>query len=177
VKASDRQSLPGIILVVIGLVLLIAQWFELTGAGVLAAIAAVFLTAYATSRNYGFLIPGMLLGGLAAGVALQESGYDPQGSLVVIGLAGGFFGIFIVDLLAGHPARWWPLIPGGILSAVGSDELVRGTAAGDAIAHFWPVVLIVAGVAVLITGLRSRGRHDGSAMSAMQTTASPARPT
>lgn len=55
-KASDRQSLPGIILVVIGLVLLVAQWFELRGAGVLAAIAAVFLTAYATSRTYGFLI-------------------------------------------------------------------------------------------------------------------------
>jgi hypothetical protein len=51
-KASDRQSLPRIILVVIGLVLLVAQWFELRGAGVLAAIAAVFLTAFAARRNW-----------------------------------------------------------------------------------------------------------------------------
>jgi len=157
--SSDRQALPGLILVVIGLVLFVAQWFEVTGAGVLAAIAAVFLTTYAASRNYGFLIPGMILGGLAAGVFLQESGYDPQGGLVVIGLAGGFFGIFLVDLLAGHPDRWWPLIPGGILSAVGSDQLVRGTVAADAIARFWPVALVIAGIAILLTSLRSR---DGS---------------
>jgi hypothetical protein len=153
---SDRHALPGIILVGIGLVLLVAQWFELTGAGVLAAIAAVFLTTYAASRNYGFLIPGMILLGLAAGVGLQESGYDPQGELVVIGLAGGFFGIFIVDVLTGHPDRWWPLIPGGILSAVGSEQLVRGTAAADAIVRFWPIVLVIAGVAILMTNLRQR---------------------
>jgi hypothetical protein len=32
-SSSDRRALPGIILVVIGLVLLVAHWFELTGAG------------------------------------------------------------------------------------------------------------------------------------------------
>lgn len=143
-------------LVVIGFVLLAAQWLEVTGAGVLAALAAVFLTAYATSRTYGLLIPGMILGGLAAGVGLQESGYDPQGGLVVIGLAAGFFGIFMVDVLAGHPDRWWPLIPAAILSAVGSDQLARGTAVSDAIARFWPVALVLAGVAILMTRVRSR---------------------
>ena len=148
-------------LVVIGCVLLAAQWLDVTGAGVLAAIAAVFLTAYATSRNYGFLVPGMILGGLAAGVGLQESGYDSQGGLVVIGLAGGFFGIFIVDVLAGHPDRWWPLIPAGILSAVGSDQLVRGTVVADTIARYWPLALVVAGLAILMTSLRSRtGRTE-----------------
>lgn len=152
---SDRRSLPGIMLVVIGLVLLAAQWFAITGAGVLAAIAAVFLTSYVTSRNYGFLVPAMILSGLAVGVGLQESGVDPQGGLVVLGLAGGFLGIFVIDVLAGHPDRWWPLIPGGILAVVGSDQLVRGTVVSDAIARFWPVALVLAGIAVLITSLRS----------------------
>ena len=167
---SDRQALPGIILVVIGLVLLVAQWFEVTGAGVLAAIAAVFLTTYAVSRNYGFLIPGMILLGLAAGVGLQESGYDPRGELVVIGLAGGFFGIFIVSVLTGHPDRWWPLIPGSILSAVGSEQLVRGTVVADAIARYWPVVLVIAGVAILMTSMRTRspGSHGGSGTTSIQ---------
>lgn len=151
----DRRSLPGIMLIVIGLVLLAAQWFEITGAGVLAAIAAVFLTSYVMSRNYGFLVPAMILGGLAVGVGLQESGIDPQGGWVVIGLAGGFFAIFVIDVLAGHPDRWWPLIPAGILAAVGSDQLVRGTVVSDAIARFWPVALVLAGIAVLITSLRS----------------------
>jgi len=152
---SDRRSLPGIMLVVIGLVLLAAQWFEITGAGVLAAIAAAFLTSYVVSRNYGFLVPAMILSGLAVGVGLQESGIDPQGGLVVIGLAGGFFAIFVIDVLAGHSDRWWPLIPAGILSAVGSDQLVRGTVVSDAIARFWPVALVVAGIAVLVTSVRS----------------------
>ena len=158
---SARPALPGIMLVVIGVVLLAAQWFDVTGAGVLAAIAAVFLIAYATSRNYGLLIPGMILGGLAAGVGLQESGYDPQGGLVVIGLAAGFFGIFIIDVFAGHPDRWWPLIPAGILSVVGSDQLVRGTIVSDAIARYWPLALVIAGVAILMTSMRSRtGRPE-----------------
>jgi hypothetical protein len=158
---SARPELPGIMLVVIGVVLLAAQWLEVTGAGVLAAIAAVFLTAYATTRNYGFLIPGMILGGLAAGVGLQESGYDPQGGLVVIGLAAGFFGIFMLDVFTGHPDRWWPLIPAGILSIVGSDQLVRGTVVPDTIARYWPLALVVAGVAILMLSMRSRTGRTG----------------
>lgn len=158
---SARTALPGIMLIVIGCVLLAAQWLDVTGAGVLAAIGAVFLTAYVTSRNYGFLIPGMILGGLAAGVALQESGYDPQGGMVVMGLAAGFFGIFIIDVFTGHPDRWWPLIPAGILSVVGSDQLVRGTIVADTIARYWPLALVVAGVAILMTSMRSRtGRTE-----------------
>src|SRR6476646_3595545 len=98
---SDRRTLPGLILVVIGLVLLGAQWFEITGFGALGAIAVVFLASYAITRSYGLL----------------ESGNDPQGGLTVVGLACGFFGIYVVDvLLAGHTVRWWPLIPGGILA-------------------------------------------------------------
>lgn len=158
---SDRPALTGVILIVIGFVLLAAQWLDITGAGVLAAIAAAFLTAYATSRNYGFLIPGMILGGLAAGVGLQESGSDPQGGLVVIGLAAGFFGIFIIDVLTGHPDRWWPLIPAGILSAVGSEQLVRGTVVSDLIARYWPVALVIAGIAILLTSQRSRTARTG----------------
>ena len=154
---SDRRALPGIVLVVIGLVLLGAQWLDITGAGVLAALSAVFLLTYAATRTYGLLIPGMILGGLASGVGLQQTGYDPQGGLVVIGLAGGFFGIFFIDvLLANHSNRWWPLIPAGILSAVGADQLARGTVAADVIARFWPVTLVLAGVVVLISSLRSR---------------------
>jgi hypothetical protein len=90
---SDRRTLPGLILVAIGLVLLGAQWFEITGFGALAAIAVVFLASYAVTRSYGVLIPGMILAGLAVGVGLQESGYDPQVGLTVVGLACGFFGI------------------------------------------------------------------------------------
>jgi hypothetical protein len=152
---TDRRALPGAILVVIGLVLLGAQWLGITGAGVLGASAAVFLAAYAGSRTYGLLIPGMILTGLAVGVGLQESGYDARGGFVVVGLAGGFLAIYLIDALTGHLERWWPLIPGGILAVVGASEVTRGTAAADAIERLWPLALVVAGIAVLLSSARA----------------------
>lgn len=145
----DRRSTAGLILVVIGLMLLAAQWFNFTGAAVLGVLSAFFLVMYATSRKYGLLIPGMILGGLAVGVGLQEYGYDPSGGIVVLGLGAGFVAVYLVDVLVQSGARWWPLIPGGILSVVGATQLAEGTAAADTIARLWPLGLVAAGVLVL----------------------------
>lgn len=146
----DRRSTAGIILVVLGLMFLAAQWFDFAGAAVLGALSVFFVVIYATTRKYGFLIPGMILGGLAIGVGLQEYGYDPSGGTVVLGLGAGFIAIYLVNVLVQSPASWWPLIPGGILSVVGVTQLAEGTAAAETIARLWPVGLIVAGVIVLI---------------------------
>ena len=67
----DRRSTAGIILVVLGLMFFAAQWFDFTGAAVLGALSVFFVVMYATTRKYGFLIPGMILGGLAVGVGLH----------------------------------------------------------------------------------------------------------
>lgn len=146
----DRRSTAGIILVVLGLLFLAAQWFDFTGAAVLGAASVFFVVMYATTRTYGFLIPGMILGGLAIGVGLQEYGYDPSGGIVVLGLGAGFIAIYLVNVLVQSPASWWPLIPGGILSVVGVTQLTEGTAAAETIARLWPVGLIVAGIIVLV---------------------------
>lgn len=146
----DRRSTAGIILVVLGLMFLAAQWFDFTGAAVLGALSVFFVVMYATTRKYGFLIPGMILGGLAIGVGLQEYGYDPSGGIVVLGLGAGFIAIYLVNVFVQSPASWWPLVPGGILSVVGLTQLAEGTAAEETIARLWPVGLIIAGVIVLI---------------------------
>jgi hypothetical protein len=148
--AVDRRSTAGIILVVLGLMFLAAQWFDFTGAAVLGALSVFFVIVYATTRKYGFLVPGMILGGLAVGVGLQESGYDPNGGFVVLGLGAGFLAIYLINLFLQAPASWWPLIPGGILSIVGVTQVAEGTAAAETVARLWPVGLIVAGVIVLI---------------------------
>jgi hypothetical protein len=146
----DRRSTAGIILVVLGLMFLAAQWFDFTGAAVLGALSVFFVVMYATTRKYGFLIPGMILGGLAVGVGLQESGYDPNGGFVVLGLGAGFIAIYLINVFVQAPASWWPLIPGGILSIVGITQVAEGTAAAETVARLWPVGLIVAGIVVLI---------------------------
>jgi len=161
---TDRQALPGIILVVIGLVLLGAQWFSVTGGAVLGGIAAVFLAAHVGTGIYGLRIPGLILAGLAFGVGLQESGIDPQGGFVVIGLAGGFLAIYLVDAITGHTERWWPLIPGGILAVVGTSELVEGTAAAETVARLWPLAIIVAGITVLLGAIRAAPSRGGPAV-------------
>ena len=155
---TDRRALPGVILVVVGLVLLGAQWFSVTGGVVLGAIAAVFLAAHVATGSYGLRVPGLILAGLAVGVGVQESGLDPQGGFVVVGLAGGFLAIYLVDAVTGHTERWWPLIPGGILAVVGISEIVEGTAAAETVARLWPVGLIVAGLVVLLGAMRTRSR-------------------
>lgn len=146
----DGRSTAGIILVVLGLMFLAAQWFDFTGAAVLGALSVFFVVMYATTRKYGFVIPGMILGGLAVGVGLQEYGYDPSGGVVVLGLGAGFIAIYLINVLVQTPASWWPLVPGGILSVVGLTQVAEGTAAAETIARLWPVGLIVAGVIVLI---------------------------
>lgn len=155
---TDRRSTAGIILVVLGLMLLAAQWFDFTGAAVLGAFSVFFLVTYATTRKYGFLIPGMILGGLAVGVGLQEYGFDPSGGVVVVGLGAGFVAVYLVDVLIQTPARWWPLIPGGILSVVGVTQLAEGTAAAATVARLWPLGLVAAGVIVLVATFMRPGR-------------------
>lgn len=147
---ADRRSTAGIVLVVLGLVFLAAQWFDFSGAAVLGALSVFFVVMYATTRRYGFVIPGMILGGLAVGVGLQEYGYDPNGGFVVLGLGAGFIAIYLINVFVQAPASWWPLVPGGVLSVVGATQLAEGTAAADTIARLWPVGLIAADVIVLI---------------------------
>src|SRR6266542_4165745 len=132
----DRRSTPGVLLIAIGLVLLVAQWFDVTGAAALGAIAGVLLVMYVSSRRYGFLVPGMILGGLAIGVGFQESGYDPEGGIVVAGLGAGFLAIYLVDAFVAGAKRWWPLFPGALLMVDGATVLRRRVAV-SAIGALW----------------------------------------
>jgi len=73
-----------------------------------------------------------------------------QGSAVVLGLAGGFFAIFIANVFTRMPAYWWPLIPGGRALALGGHKTEAIAEAERSLALAWPLVLIAVGVVVLI---------------------------
>lgn len=96
----------------------------------------------------------MILGSAAVGNGLQDSGNDPSGGLVAIAIGAGFLGIYLVDAFARDGSRWWPLIPGTILTLVGANALVQGTLATDMVARLSPLVLVIAGVIILVAAWR-----------------------
>jgi hypothetical protein len=151
----DRPWTAGAILIGIGLISFAAQWFSADGPFVLGALSFVFLALFASTRKIGFIIPGAILGGLAIGTGLEQAGYPMNGSAVVLGLAAGFLTIFVANVIARAPAYWWPLIPGGILSVVGTSNAFGGTDAERILALAWPVVLIAVGVLVLFDRSRA----------------------
>ncbi len=154
-KTVERPWTAGAILIGVGLIFFAAQWFSAEGPFVLGALSFVFIVLFATTRQLGFIIPGAILGGLAIGVGLEQAGYPMNGSAVVLGLAAGFLTIFVANVIARAPAYWWPLIPGGILSVVGTSNAFGGTEAERVVALAWPIVLIAVGVFVLFD--RTRG--------------------
>jgi len=80
----------------------------------------------------------------------------PVGGFVVA-LGTGFVSIWLLGLLFCVPeSHWWPLIPGGILTAVGVAGLLGPEA--QQYLNYWPIVLVVIGVLIVLQGLRRRER-------------------
>lgn len=148
------ELFAGLLLIGLGVLLFVAMQSGVGPEAIPAVIGAVFLVAYAVTRSYGFLIPGGILTGLGTGVVLQARGADD--AVVVLGLGTGFLLVAVVDQIVEgvHPARLWPLIPGGILALVGVSEF-EGTAE---VLRWWPLLLVAAGVWLIVT----RGRPPRS---------------
>jgi hypothetical protein len=147
----------GLVLILLGLVFLADQFYPgiLGGWMFLAGLGLIFLIAYVFSRQYGFLIPGCILGALGVGVGLIETNTltgDGEGGVIVLALGLGFIAIWLIDLLVtrGRRAGWWPLIPGGILTLVGVGILSGNEAWVQDIGQWWPVVFIIVGVWILL---------------------------
>lgn len=143
----DRARLvPGLVLIVLGVAFLLAQYFDFGPALFLVLLGVAFLIPYAFTRAYGLLIPGCILAGIGMGLAFERTLLTAAAS-VPIGLGLGFVAIYVIQLLVVRASHWWPLIPGGILVLV-------GVAAGVPQAQLllekgWPLILIGIGLAIL----------------------------
>ena len=148
--------LPGVILIAVGATLFAVQLLNLDGDVIVLVIGLIFAAAYAATRRYGLLIPAGILTGLGAGILLENSGV--MGEPVVLGLGLGFFAIFAADVLATGaraPGRWWPLIPGAILTVIAAVESTFGSEGARLISQGWPILLIAAGAWLLLRGRAS----------------------
>ena len=141
------NRIVGLLLIALGGGLLVITTTEAGGEVLLAMVGLAFLVAYGATRRYGFLVPGAIITGLAGGIlATTQGAPDPA---VVLGLGSGFLAIALIDRVLGSvgPGWWWPVIPGGILTAIGVAAL---TGIDDLPAYLVPIVLIVIGIALLV---------------------------
>lgn len=152
---SDR--ILGFALIGIGLALALGTVLDVGGEIVPGLIGLGFLIAFARTREYGFLVPGGILTGLGVGLVLDGQGV--AGDVVPLGLGLGFLSIAVISRLTGEdwPGWWWPLIPGGILTAVGSGGLADTPHLGR---YVVPAGLIVIGLSLVVRrpGARSADR-------------------
>jgi hypothetical protein len=141
------RSLAGALLVAIGVALLI---INLTGVGRVAVVllgGLAFLATHLATRSYGFLVPGGILTGFGAALVAEDLGLVADVGL--IGLGVGFLLIPLVQIVTSAQRDggwWWPVVPGGILVALGAIEVLQGDAAGLIL----PGILIILGLSFLL---------------------------
>ena len=143
--------LPGVILIAVGATLFAAGLLHLDSDVVVLVIGLVFAGAFAVMRRYGLLIPAGILTGLGAGILLEDVGF--AGEPVMLGLGLGFLAIYAIDALtsgAREPGRWWPLIPGAIITIIAGASGAFGREGARAIEQGWPILLIAAGAWLLM---------------------------
>ncbi len=142
---SRMRMIPGLILIVIGIALLLMQFFRFGPGQFLLVLGLVFLLSYALTRSYGLLIPGCILAGIGLGLVFESS--EQTYVTVPIGLGLGFIAIFVVQMVVASRSHWWPLVPGVLLVLVGLAEGVP--LAQTLIEKGWPLVLVFIGLAIL----------------------------
>jgi hypothetical protein len=157
---TNRNRLAvGVMLVAIGLLALALQFIDLGNLVwlVFGGLAVIFIATGIITRTFELVIPGGILAGLGLGMFMMLQPvpfFDGvnEGGVFLLGFAAGWLLIALLSPLTGEGFQWWPLIPGGIIGAVGL-ALMSGQF-GLTILQFagliWPVALIVGGIYLLL---------------------------
>ncbi len=151
-KDHRVEFVGGLVLIALGIVFLLAQYFSFGPGLFFLIIALVFLIPYAMTRSYGFLIPGCILAGIGVGLLFGRGAIE-SAYAVPIGLGVGFIAIYAIQRVVAGAAHWWPLVPGAILIITGVAEAVPEFQ--GMVEKGWPVILIVVGLVVLIWAVGS----------------------
>ncbi len=162
----------GLILLIGGILALIGQfipdaWGGSFGTFLLLGLGLVFMVAGILTREEGWFIPGGILTGLGAGVALVSSSWaarlpGEEGGWFLLVFAAGWALIPIMTALFCDETHWWALIPGGIIGLVGAAATFGGSFATglEWLGKLWPVILILVGVSLLWKARRHSARDE-----------------
>ena len=93
---------------------------------------------------------------MGIGIVLDSAATgEAESGVMMLGLAGGFLGIWVIgSIYRLSENHWWPLIPGGILTLIGMVQLTSIDLAGAL--RLWPIVLIVGGAFLLAQAITRR---------------------
>lgn len=159
-----RRWLVGAVLVGAGLLALVSQFtdVQLFGLLFLPILGLTFLLWGIGAHHEGLLVSGSVVSGLGVGVLLIEHvlaplGAEARGGIFLLAVAGGWAAIPLFTALLRLGARWWPLLPAGVLALVGLALLLGGAVATmlALIGQLWPAALVIVGLTVLLR--RERG--------------------
>jgi hypothetical protein len=151
----------GLVLILGGILALAAQfapdmWGDFFGTYLLLGLGLIFIVAGILTREDGWFIPGGILTGLGAGVAVVSSSWaarlpGDEGGWFLLVFAAGWALIPIMTAIFSDETHWWALIPGGIIGLVGAAVLFGGvfTDVLEWAGKLWPLALIFVGVFVL----------------------------
>lgn len=154
-KRDPGGLVAGLVIAGLGLFFLAGQVEPDIGRFVTLFIGLALLAVFVIRREYGFLVPGSILTGVGIGIVLEPlSGSDSDG-VMMLALAGGFLGIWLLGSIYRLPQNhWWPLIPGGILTLIGMVQQSNTDMEGAV--RLWPIVLIVGGALLLARTITRR---------------------
>lgn len=160
-QPSDIRGrvIGGIALILIGALLLVAQITQSANLALLlpAALGVIFLVWGLVTRTFGFVIPGSILLGIGLGISLITGPFsamesDPQGGVFMLAFAGGWLLMCLLSPLTTSGFQWWPLIPGGIIGAIGLAVVSGGLGLQllQIIGYGWPLILVGIGIYLLL---------------------------
>ena len=143
--------IPAYVLLAVAAMLLLSETVLLPDAFeatfVLTAIALPFLVVYLLNRaQWWSLIPAYVLLSIGVMIPLEELGVLSDflvPAYVMFVIAIPFFIVYFRN-----PKQWWPLIPGGIMAAIGLSFLLA-----EAFQYVFPALVILVGIWVLIRSL------------------------
>jgi hypothetical protein len=162
---SRERNFGPILLIVIGVLALLLNLFQVTAFGllILPVIGLLFLGWGIYADRFPMMIPGSILTGLGGalfiGVQLLHMGGSELGGLLMLGLSLGFVAIAIIAPLMGQRRHLWPLIPAAVLGVVAVALLADNLNLLVWLGSAWPLILIVIGVYLLV---KKRGQSQAS---------------